>query len=260
MKILAIVSSYRKQGNTARIVQMVEAQMRDLAARYGEPLDFETLYLGHMNLQFCRGCRVCFDQGETRCPLKDDVPDIKARMKAADGVIFASPLYVDDINGIMKTLIDRLAHVCHRPEFAGKCAYYLVTTGGSPTRHAIRSLQSTITWGFHPAGQAGFKTGAYMPRDQMAVRYQQETEKVARQLFRAVFRKQFEKPSFFSLMVFKIQQRAWRKANPATVDYQYWQQHGWIDPHREFFIPHDANPVTVGLARLVGGVLGWLWA
>ena len=50
-------------------------------------------------------------------------------MDAADGIIFASPVYVNDVSGIAKTWIDRLAYVCHRPAFAGKCAYLIATVG-----------------------------------------------------------------------------------------------------------------------------------
>lgn len=64
------MSSYRKRGNTARIVEMIEGQMAAVAACNDEPLDFETLYLGHMDIQMCRGRRICFDRGEDACPLK----------------------------------------------------------------------------------------------------------------------------------------------------------------------------------------------
>ncbi|MBN1934062.1 MAG: hypothetical protein JW934_05335 [Anaerolineae bacterium] len=63
MKVLALVSSYRKKGNTARIVQMIGAHLETLAARARRPLLFETLYLGDLDLQPCWGCRTCFDRG-----------------------------------------------------------------------------------------------------------------------------------------------------------------------------------------------------
>ncbi|MBN1933857.1 MAG: flavodoxin family protein, partial [Anaerolineae bacterium] len=74
MKILVLIGSYRKKGNTARIVQMVEARMQALVAQHATPLEWETLFLGDMDIRPCRGCRACFDQGEDKCPLKDDIP------------------------------------------------------------------------------------------------------------------------------------------------------------------------------------------
>jgi multimeric flavodoxin WrbA len=149
MNILILNSSYRKDGNTDRTAQLLQARLESTAKDNHEPLVLDTFYLGHMNVEPCRGCRVCFDKGEEFCPIKDDMADIKARVKAADAIILAGPVYVDDVNGIMKNWIDRLAHVCHRPEFAGKSAYLLATAGSTRTGHALRTMDTALrTWGF----------------------------------------------------------------------------------------------------------------
>jgi multimeric flavodoxin WrbA len=256
MKILALVTSHRKKGNTARIVQMIEGHMPAMAARHQQSLEFDTLCLGDMNVQFCRGCRTCFDRGEAKCPLKDDLPDIRTRMDAADGVIVASPIYVDDVNGIAKNWMDRLAYICHRPAFGGKCVYPLVTVGSSPTRHALRTLNAALlTWGFHLVGQAGYKMGALMDQAEMEGRYQKETARVADQLFRAVSEQQALRPSFVSLVVFKIQQLAWQREPSDSYDYAYWEKQGWLAPERTFYVAHHASRIKVALARLAGAVL-----
>jgi multimeric flavodoxin WrbA len=92
MKILALNGSYRSNGNTARVINLIEEQMRREAVRAGVPLEFEKVDLGLLNLQLCRGCRACFDRGEDQCPLKDDLLPVKAKMKAADGIIIATPV------------------------------------------------------------------------------------------------------------------------------------------------------------------------
>lgn len=91
MKILALVGSNRKRGNTARIVQRIETRMQALAAQQNTPLEWETLFLGDLDIRPCRGCRVCFERGgEDKCPLRDDIPLIRARMDAADGLLLTS--------------------------------------------------------------------------------------------------------------------------------------------------------------------------
>ena len=256
MRILALVSSYRKKGNTARIVQMIEAQMKAVAARQDEALEFETLYLGHVDIQPCRGCRTCFDRGEEMCPLKDDLRAIKAHMDAADGIILASPVYVNDVNGVAKNWMDRLAYVCHRPGFAGKCAYLVTTVGGGPTSYALRIMDLALrSWGYHIVGQAGYKMGALMDQDEMETRYADETARVAGALFRAISQRRFMRPSFLSLMMFKIQQLSWQQETPGSLDYAYWQEQGWFDPRREFYIEHRASRIKVALARFAGAVL-----
>ena len=255
MQIVAIISSYRKKGNTAHIVQQIEAHMRALAACQNTSLEFEVLYLSDMNLRSCRGCRTCFDRGEDKCPLKDDVPAIKAKMDAADGVIFATPVYVDDVSGLMKTLLDRLAYLCHRPGFGGKCAFPLATVGGSPASHTLRTLNGALlTWGFHLVGQAGFKMGALMPQTEVESRFQSETAKVAEKLFRAVAQQQALHPSFVSLLAFKVQQLAWQRESPDSFDYAYWKQQGWLEPTCTFYFPPRGSRVKVALARLAGAI------
>jgi len=257
MKILVCMGSYRKNGNTAHIVDLILAQLEQEAQQQLVPLEIETLYLGHQDIGICRGCRVCFDRGEDHCPQKDDLLAIKAKMQAADGILVASPVYVDDVSGITKNWIDRLAHVCHRPEFAGKSAYLVVTVGSSPCDHALRTLMIALsTWGLHIAGQTGFKTGATMPSEVLQTRFSRETTRIGRKLFTSLQKRQYANPSFFSLMMFKIQQTAWQhKANKNSVDYTYWSNKGWLDPRRTFYIPNTAHPLKLAAARLTGSVI-----
>lgn len=182
MNILALIGSYRKQGNTARIVELIAARMQALAAQDATPLEFETLFLSDLDLLPCRGCRACFDRGEAACPLHDDVPRLRAKMGAADALLLASPVYVDDVSGLIKIWMDRLAYLCHRPALAGKAAYLLATVGGSATSHALRTMSAgVLTWGYHLVGQTGLKMGALATAEDLP-RYQPAAERVAQRL------------------------------------------------------------------------------
>jgi hypothetical protein len=98
--------------------------------------------------------------------------------------------------------------------------------------------------------------GALMPQDAVARRYRKETAQVAEALFQAVAQREFSRPSFLSLMIFKIQQLSWQvEAEPESLDYAYWEHQGWFDPDCTFYIEHRANPVKVALARGVGAVV-----
>jgi multimeric flavodoxin WrbA len=252
MRVLALIGSYRKKGNTACVVQMVEARMQALAAEQATPLEFETLFLGDLDVRPCRGCRACFDHGEDACPLQDDVPLIRARMDAADALILASPVYVDDVSGLVKNWMDRLAYLCHRPALGGKCACPLATVGGGAAGHTLHTMNAALlTWGYHLLGQMGLKMGALTPAAELP-RYQPVADKVADKLFRAISQQQALNPTFVSLMAFRIQQLAWQREPPGSYDCAYWQARGWLDPGCTFYLTHRANPVKVALARLVG--------
>ena len=255
MKILACLGSYRKKGNTARVVQMIEARMQALAAQQNAPLEWETLFLGDMDIRPCRGCRVCFDRGEDRCPLKDDIPLIRAKMDAADGLLLASPVYVDDVSGLVKTWMDRLAYLCHRPALGGKCAYPLATVGGGATGHTLRTMNAALlTWGYHLVGQTGLKMGALASAEELP-HYQAAADKVADKLYHAVAQKQALSPSFVSLLAFKVQQLAWQREPPGSFDHTWWQGQGWLEPGCTFYFPPRSSRVKVALARLAGAVV-----
>ncbi len=258
MKILMLVGSYRRNGNTDQVTSLIRAHLEEIARRENTPLEVETIHLGQQHIEPCRGCRICFDRGEDKCPVKDDIPAIKAKMQAADGILIASPIYVDDINGITKNWIDRLAHVCHRPEFAGKSAYSVVTVGSTRLKHALDTVNMALRcWGYHVAGQAGFKTGALMKPAEMKALHDEKARQAAETFFRSLQTQAFRKPSFMSLLIFKIQQMSWAKAarDEDTIDTQYWQRQGWTDPRRTFFIPIQSSPVKVSLARLFGAAI-----
>lgn len=180
MKILACIGSNRINGNTASVLSLLQHQMQQEADRAGEMLDFETVYIGQMNIQACRGCRICFDRGEQYCPLKDDLLSLKARMKEADGIILSTPVYVNDVSGIIKSMMERLGYMCHRPEFADKCIYLLATSGSSPTNHALRTLDASMYMGFHVVGRSGFKMGARLEQAEIEKRYDEKNKQIAR--------------------------------------------------------------------------------
>jgi len=61
-------------------------------------------------------------------------------MKAADGLVLASPTYTANVSGLMKTFMDRLAWTAHRPPFLGKPAM-LVSPASGDTSGVLRALR-----------------------------------------------------------------------------------------------------------------------
>ena len=127
MKILAIMRSPRKKGNTYRIVEQVKENLK----AYDNSMDFEYLFLGEQNMQMCKGCFCCIAQGEDKCPLQDDRATIELKMQEADGILIAAPNYAMGVPGIMKNFIDRFAYTLHRPCFFDKIFMAVATSGGT---------------------------------------------------------------------------------------------------------------------------------
>jgi multimeric flavodoxin WrbA len=55
------------------------------------PVKPEIVMLSDYRLEPCRGCKLCFEDGEEACPLSDDRDILIEKMLASDGVVFASP-------------------------------------------------------------------------------------------------------------------------------------------------------------------------
>jgi hypothetical protein len=101
--------------------------------------------------------------------------------------------------------------------------------------------------------------GALMKREETRARFDAQAAGMAHLLFTAIDQRVYRNPAFYSLMMFKIQQMSWRaKGVPGTVDYRYWDEQGWFNPKRTFYVPHQAGWLKVALARLTGAVIGKL--
>ncbi|MBC7220580.1 flavodoxin family protein [Candidatus Bipolaricaulota bacterium] len=79
MRILGIVGSPRKGGNTDTVVGQV------LAGAEREGINTERLYLGDLQIQPCRVCYGCAETGT--CVVDDDFQLVVERMKEAGGVV-----------------------------------------------------------------------------------------------------------------------------------------------------------------------------
>jgi multimeric flavodoxin WrbA len=101
MKILRILGSYKKDGNTATVLKQFEDLISPLHS-------VERIDLADYTIHDCLGCGVC--QGkldEPGCVQQDDTMTIIDRILAADVVVYATPLYAWSFSAPMKALIDR---------------------------------------------------------------------------------------------------------------------------------------------------------
>lgn len=57
-------------------------------------------------IDFCIGCLSC--QLTQECVIKDDANEIAEKVKNADVIVYATPVYYYEMSGQMKTLIDRM--------------------------------------------------------------------------------------------------------------------------------------------------------
>ena len=97
--VLIISTSLRKGGNSDTLAD----NFAKGAAEKGHHV--EKISLLHKQIAFCRGCLSC--QKTEKCVIKDDANEIVEKMKNADVLVFATPVYYYEMSGQMKTLLDR---------------------------------------------------------------------------------------------------------------------------------------------------------
>ena len=132
MKIVTLLASPRIDGNTARILGWVEEALHKRGNRT------ERIHLGGLDIKPCRSCFACAESPDKPgCVLMDNAQEVFGRMMEADGILFASPLYMWSYASSLKALFDRslclsrnYATPQHRSFVEGKPAALLVTCGG----------------------------------------------------------------------------------------------------------------------------------
>lgn len=121
MKVIGIVGSPRKGGNTEILT------IYTLKAIAEEGLETELISLAGLDIKPCDACRVCAK--EERCPIEDDLFPVYRKMKDADGIILASPVYYGSGTALIKALMERTGQISHwggKNVFGGKVGGPLV--------------------------------------------------------------------------------------------------------------------------------------
>ena len=122
MLVVGICGSPRQQ-STEYIVKE--------ALRMLEEKGFETKFftVRGKHIEFCTHCDFCLSSFE--CTFKDDMEEVYALLKEAQGIIFASPVYNGTISGQLKAFMDRTRAVVAGDEhfFKGKIGMGIATGG-----------------------------------------------------------------------------------------------------------------------------------
>lgn len=99
-KVLIISTSLRGGSNSDILARECEKGAKDAGH------EVEYISLKGKDIRFCIGCLACQSKGA--CVIEDDVAEIMAKVKQAEVIVFATPIYYYEMSGQMKTLLDRL--------------------------------------------------------------------------------------------------------------------------------------------------------
>ena len=245
MKILAICGSPRS-GNTYDSL--------DLIVELFPALEIEILPLMDLKLETCRGYYNCVLNGEHLCPLKDDRDMIIDKMRAAEGIILASPAYSQMVSAPIKNFFDRLSFLYHRPEFFGKFALSLVTCseyGARPGSAYMNKMLSAFGFSIVPELELQFNPG--MMEEVKLQKYRKDIIASINTLIVRISQGEVDPPTLDSIVPFKVHKAiSQREKNLRPADFEYYQDKGayYYDVRIDWIKNFIANKKSHKIIRL----------
>lgn len=137
MRVIAFNGSPRKDGNTARLLGEVLAELEK------EGIETELIQIGGKKVHGCTACGKCFENRDGKCVIDNDfVNNCIEKMAAADGIVIGSPTYFADVSTETKALIDRAGFVAiaNGGMFARKAGAAVVAVRRAGAVHAFDTI------------------------------------------------------------------------------------------------------------------------
>ena len=223
MKILAILGSpHGLKGATNEVLSEV------LNGCTGKGVEIETIVLSKQKIGYCVGCGSCLTKGV--CSKRDDVAAIHEKMRQADGIILASPVYLGTVTGQMKVFLDRCLPLGHRPGFHGKYGLSVAVSAGLMDVQTADYMLGVLTaFGVAPVGKiCGIAAGpGLMEQKESTMAF---ARRLGKQLVTAIREKhlypetgeQRRAHAFFRDLIYRYR-------HFFRADYEYWKEKGWLD-------------------------------
>lgn len=187
IRIFSFVASCAgKQSKTLRYSDRLAEVFSGIASEEGEEVIYEKMTGDELDIRFCRSCNSCFVKGE--CPLDslDDMPILKEKILKSDIFFFGTPVYLNQMSGLAKSVLDRISYWAHRFELTGKPTVAFATTSNSAGAETANALGDLLLYTGAPVVARGYArlsgSGINLYRDAELL---PELEKISRDLMSA---------------------------------------------------------------------------
>jgi multimeric flavodoxin WrbA len=136
MKIVSIIGSHRKNGNTEMILKGFDKEFKAM-----EIPDYRNkIYnISEMNIYPCRSCNKC--KKRNNCIIEDDFGKVALKMIQSDLIIMGSPVYFSDVSAQIKALFDRTYSLWHKKMLKGKNIILVATCAEYGSGHTIDTMR-----------------------------------------------------------------------------------------------------------------------
>ena len=132
-KVVIISATPRVNGNS----HVLSEEFKKGAEESGNSV--ELISLRENKINYCIGCYYCQSNG--KCFQNDGMNEILEKIVEADVLVFATPIYFYDVNGQLKTFIDR---IFPKYEKIQNKDLYLIATAGENEKEVVSGAINTI--------------------------------------------------------------------------------------------------------------------
>jgi multimeric flavodoxin WrbA len=150
-KVLIVKGSPRARGNSASLADQVAAGAREAGAQV------EDIYLHELDIHPCDGCDFCQGAADMGCAIEDDMQTLYPKIRQADAIVYASPVYWFTVSAQLKLFMDRCYALGGGSDYvadhalAGKRIGIVLAYGGddpfdSGAVNAIRTFQDVFNY------------------------------------------------------------------------------------------------------------------
>ncbi|MEG2290308.1 MAG: flavodoxin family protein [Clostridium sp.] len=210
-KILLINASNRKK-NTYALLLSIENILRN------KGYETEIITLHDYKIDFCKGCEVCIVKDN--CFIKDDSSKIMNKIIESDGLVIGTPVYLNNMSGILKSFIDRTCSWFHRSKVAQKPTLLLANTQGSGIKNTLNSMEEVMI-------QWGVCLGETISRNGRSFNKPIEEKELSEFIKLINSDENKYSPSFKEVYTYNVQRTLATKVFP--IDKEYWDSKGWIN-------------------------------
>ncbi|MDQ7094955.1 flavodoxin family protein [Desulfosporosinus sp. PR] len=167
LSILGIACSPRPKSNSSQLLLEGLKTAQTLGGKT------ELVYLADLKIHPCRGCGACSTKGV--CVIRDDIPMLQEKLKQADRVVIAAPIYFMGVNAQTKILLDRMQpfwalKYLHRQPTANppdrKRSGIFISTAGTRKPDVFKCAERSIQTFFHMLDIRYFQPCLYSGVDQ----------------------------------------------------------------------------------------------
>lgn len=151
--ILILLGSPREDGNSTRLA----FAFADAASRHGHAV--QSIRVPALKIAPCDGCNQCWKPSGVPCAIRDDMESVYPLLRAADVLVFATPLHFYSWSAPLKTFVDRLYCLApgRKKNLKGKVSV-LLATAADDRPAAFAGLKATYQliaefMGWKPLGE-----------------------------------------------------------------------------------------------------------